>query len=79
MDVAILNDKDLLAQLEQQVFDLDVRVTDLEHKDDYITIYEALYLLNNATLEKDLNSLMERIRELTKKLGRIEITICDTP
>jgi len=68
-----------LKEMRQQIIELDDRVDDLEHKDDKITVYEALYLLNNETLEKDLNSLMARIKELTMKLGRIEITICDTP
>ena len=68
-----------LDEIKMQIIELDNRVANLEHREEGITIYEALYLLNNATLERDLVSLMKRIKELTIKLGRIEITICDTP
>lgn len=68
-----------LEQIKIQLHELDDRISDLEHREEGITIYEALYLLNSATLEKNLNSLMERIKELVTKLGRIEITISDTP
>ena len=68
-----------LAEIKMQIIELDNRVADLEHREAGITLYESLYLLNNATLERDLKSLMERIKELVIKLGRIEITICDTP
>lgn len=75
-----MNDIDKqLKELRQQIIDLNERVADLEHKGDRITVYESLYLLNSETLEKDLNSLMTRIKELTMKLGRVEITVCDTP
>ena len=66
-------------ELRQQIVELNERVADLEHKDDRITVYEALYLQNSEDLEKNLKSLMERIRQLTKKLGRVEIVISDTP
>jgi chromosome segregation ATPase len=68
-----------LKELRQQIIELDDRVADLEHKDDRITVYEALYLLNSEDLEKNLKSLLARIKELTMKLGRVEITISDTP
>jgi archaellum component FlaC len=73
------NFKEQIQELQQQFIELDNRVADLEHKDDRITIYEALYLLNSEDLEKNLKMLMTRIRQLVKKFGRIEITICDTP
>jgi chromosome segregation ATPase len=66
-------------ELRQQIVDLSERLELLEHKDDHITIYESLYLLNSEDLEKNLKSLVARIKELTMKLGRIEITISDTP
>lgn len=74
-----MNIEKKLEEIKNQICELDDRVADLEHRDEGITVYEALYLLNNATLERDLKSLMERIKELVIKLGRIEITICDTP
>lgn len=66
-----------LKELTTQICELDDRLSALEKEGYDITIYDALILLNSETLERDLKSLMNRIRQLTKKVGAIQIVISD--
>ena len=66
-----------LKELTTQICELDDRILALEKEGDGITIYDAMILLNSETLEQDLNSLMNHIRQLTKKVGALQIVLSD--
>lgn len=66
-----------LEEIKKQIIELDDRIRFLETKDEGIIIYDALILLNSADLEKNLASLMNHIRTLTKRVGKIQIVISD--
>ena len=64
-------------EIKHQICELDDRIAFLENKEQGIIIYDALILLNSADLEKNLASLMNHIRTLTKRVGKIQIVISD--
>ena len=66
-----------LEQIKIQLHELDDRLSFLENQGQGITIYDAMILLNSETLERDLKSLMNHIRTLTKRVGKIQIVISD--
>lgn len=66
-----------IEEIKNQIIELDDRISFLENKEQSIIIYDALILLNSADLEKNLSSLMNHIRTLTKRVGKIQIVISD--
>lgn len=66
-----------LEEMRNQIIELDDRLSALENEGEGITIYDAMVLLNSETLERDLKSLMNHIRQLTKKVGALQIVLSD--
>ena len=64
-----------IKKLKEEVKILKERVTDLENEGIEVMVHEALIVLNSESLEQELSFLMNRIRKLTKKFGKIQVNI----